>query len=383
MGVFSRYVLRQVSSAVILILTTLIIIIWVSVALKELKLMTSEGQSAGIFLYMTILAMPQIIGVVMPIALLIACIHTLNKASGDSEIIVMTAAGAGRWQMAKPLLALGGFVMLCVLANNAYLQPTAMRELRSYIIKVRTDLISHVMKPGRFTTPVGGLTFHIRNRADNGDILGFVLHDTRSRDQIMTIMAHRAKLVKQDGDPFMVMFDGHIHRRSRKTSAVQIIEFKKYIFDLSQFEKGKNQKIHYKTYESYIGELYDPPPDNHHFKNRPGTFRAELHDRLSNPLYPLLFVLVAVASLGYARTTREDRLRTIGTAFGFAAAARLLGLSAVNLLAKNEWAVVLVWGIPVGGILAASYIIQTRGIPGPKTKNAKAGGKQTASGATA
>ena len=127
MGVYSRYVFRQTAGAVTMILATLIVIIWVSVALKDIKLMTSEGQSMGIFLYMTLLAMPQIIGIIMPVALLIACIHILNKLSGDSEIIVMAASGAGRWQFARPLLLLGLFITGLVIANNALVQPTAQR----------------------------------------------------------------------------------------------------------------------------------------------------------------------------------------------------------------------------------------------------------------
>lgn len=361
MGVYSRYVFRQTAGAVVMILATLIIIIWVSVALKDIDLMTSEGQTLGVFLYMTILAMPQIIGIVLPMALLIACIHNLNKLSGDSEIIVMAASGAGRWKFAWPLLLLGIIAMLLVLANNAYLQPTAQRELRSYIIKVRTDLIAHVLQPGRFTTPIKKLTFHIRARGENGDILGFIMHDARDENQIMSYMANRSRLIKKGDNAYLVMYDGHIHRKAKNSPDVQVIAFDQYIFDLSRFEGGKGKKIHYKTYESYIGELYNPSPDNVHFKRRPGSFRAELHDRLSNPLYPILFVLTALALLGFPRTTREDRLVSILIAFALAAGARLGGMLSVNMLTKNEAAIFLVYGIPIGGILLAAYFIQTKG----------------------
>ena len=361
MGVYNRYVFRQTGGAVVMILATLMIIIWVSVALKDIKLMTSEGQTLGIFLYMTMLAMPQIMGIVLPMALLIACTHNLDKFSGDSEIIVMAASGAGRWKFASPLLLLGVIATLLIFINNAYLQPTALRELRSYIIKVRTDLIAHVLQPGRFTTPIDNLTFHIRAREDNGDILGFIMHDSRDENQVMSYMANRSKLIKRDNNAYMVMYDGHIHRRTAKSPDVQVIAFDQYIFDLSRFGSGKGNKIHYKTYESYIGELYSPPPDNHHFKSRPGSFRAAFHDRLSNPLYPILFVLIALALLGFPRTTREDRMISVIAAIALAAGARLGGLLSVNLLAKNEAAILLVYGIPIGGIVLAAYFIQTRG----------------------
>ena len=370
MGVYSRYVFRQTSGAVIIILMTLIVIIWVSVALKEIKLMTSEGQSVGVFLYMTVLAMPQIIGVVLPVALLIACIHSLNKLSGDSEIIVMAASGAGRWQFAWPLLLLGLITTILIIANNAYVQPTALRELRSYIIQVRTDLIAHVLQPGRFTSPMNNLTFHIRAREENGDILGFILHDSRDEKQVMSYMANRSRLVQKDKNAYMIMYDGHIHRKVQKDDNIQIIAFEQYIFDLSRFEASeKRAKIYYKNNESYIGELMWPTPDNPYYKRRPGIFKAELHDRLSNPLYPILYVLVAFAMLGYARSTRENGMKNVVLAFSYAAAARLAGLLSVNLAAKNEMATILVYGIPIGGILAAIFIIQTRGMDLRKHRN--------------
>ena len=65
--------------------------------------MTSQGQDALRFLVMTALAIPSMLALIAPIALLIACIHVLNRLSGDSELIVMTAGGAPVWALLKPL----------------------------------------------------------------------------------------------------------------------------------------------------------------------------------------------------------------------------------------------------------------------------------------
>ena len=52
-----------------------------------------------------------------------------------------------------------------------------MRALRDLIPQVRTDLISQVLQPGRFSSPEPGLTFHIRDRSLTGDLLGLLVHD--------------------------------------------------------------------------------------------------------------------------------------------------------------------------------------------------------------
>jgi len=47
---------------------------------------------------------------------------------------------------------------------NHYGMPWSLRWLRDYVIQMRSDLISQVIQPGRFSSPEMGLTFHIRDR---------------------------------------------------------------------------------------------------------------------------------------------------------------------------------------------------------------------------
>ena len=123
MHIFSRYVFWQAAGALLLILLSLTSVVWIAVALRQLELMTSQGQDVLRFLTMTSLAIPSMLALIAPIALLIASIHVLNRLSSDSELIVMTAGGMppGRcsspsacwrswWRSACPRQPLGGAV---------------------------------------------------------------------------------------------------------------------------------------------------------------------------------------------------------------------------------------------------------------------------------
>ena len=50
MRILSRYVFRQTAGALILILVSLTGVVWIAVALRQLELMTSQGQDALRFL---------------------------------------------------------------------------------------------------------------------------------------------------------------------------------------------------------------------------------------------------------------------------------------------------------------------------------------------
>ena len=86
--------------------------------------------------------------------------------------------------------------------------------LREYVIQVRTDLISQVLQPGQFSSPERNLTFHIRDRTYDGELLGILMQDARDKKQVMSYLAERGALVKQADSTFLVMTNGHIVRAS-------------------------------------------------------------------------------------------------------------------------------------------------------------------------
>ena len=156
MDIIGRYIFRQTASSLAMILITLTLIVWMTTALRQISLVTDQGQSVLIFLKITLLAMPNLIAIVAPVALLISALHSLNRLSGDSELIVLSASGSTVWRVMKPYLLLALIVHGLHACSNAYLAPQSMRILREYAIKVRTDLISQVLQPGKFSSPESG-----------------------------------------------------------------------------------------------------------------------------------------------------------------------------------------------------------------------------------
>jgi len=355
MSLIGRYIFRQTATALLMILITLTLIVWLATAMRQLSLITNQGQGFWVFMQITTLAMPNLIAIVAPIALLIACLHTLNRLAGDSELIVLSAAGATIWRVLQPYLALAMLVVAFIIAVNAYILPQSTSLLRDYITQIRTDIISQVLQPGQFTEMDRGLTFHVRDRSPSGELLGLMLHDERDAKRIMTYLADRGRIFERDGRAFLVMYEGHIHRQQQDSREVNIVTFDSYLFDLSQLaltDRGKPEND-LKPREMFLSELMFPDKTHPQYNKMKGKIRAELHERLANPLYPILFVLIAVLHLGSPRTTRDGRLESVVMAFVVAAGLRMIGLAATNLAAKQAWAVALIYGAPLIGIAGA------------------------------
>ncbi|MEO0672311.1 MAG: LPS export ABC transporter permease LptF [Pseudomonadota bacterium] len=362
MAIFSRYIFRQALSALVLILVSLTAVIWIAVALKQLKLVTTSGQDATTFLLITTLAVPKLLALIAPIALLIATIFILNRLSGDSELIIVTASGGSLWRFAAPLLLLAAIVSGGAMLVNHLIMPASMKEVRSLITKVRTDLITQVLQPGKFAEADGGVTVHVRERALNGDLLGVLFHDARKPKEITTLSAERGRIVKTDTGTFLRLQNGAIIRQADVIAPSEIIRFQSYAIDLSSLQKAA-PKHSWRANERYTSELIFLDADDPYVKRARGKLVAELHERFAGPLYPFVFVLIALAFMGQAQSTRTSRTKAMVASFVVAATVRVLGLAANNMIARDDSAIPLLYAVPILGMLLALFIIRVTGRP--------------------
>lgn len=365
MQIISRYVFRQAASVLLLILLSLGGIVWIALALRELNVVTSGGQNTWTLLQMTTLALPNLLGVIAPFALLIAVVQVLSRLNGDSELIVLTASGATIWSVARPLLLLAAIVSMAVSLVNHIGMPWSLRSLREFVVQVRTDLLTQVIQPGRFNSPETGLTFHIRDRAQNGELLGLIMQDQRKPPQSQAFLADRGVIVKQDDNSFLVMTDGHIINRNKPDEPAQIIVFDRYAIDLDQFEPKEAGKYVYKPRERYFSELMWPDTNDKSYQKTVGFYRSELHERLSNPLYPFVFVMIALATVGQAQSTRQNRAATMIVGLMTAAGVRFAGLALNNIVVLNAAATPLLYALPIAAILASLVVIRRAAKPRP------------------
>ena len=80
MGSIGRYIFRTTFGAFLLVLVSLTAVIWMTQALRDIDLMTSQGQTILVFIGITSLIIPLLVLVIAPIALVIAVAHVLQQA---------------------------------------------------------------------------------------------------------------------------------------------------------------------------------------------------------------------------------------------------------------------------------------------------------------
>src|SRR3954447_5336221 len=97
MGSIGRYIFRTTFGAFLVICASVTALMWITQALRDIDLMTSQGPSIFVFRRSSGLIIPMRVLLIARIALMIAGARVLSRLGSDSERIVMSASGIPPW----------------------------------------------------------------------------------------------------------------------------------------------------------------------------------------------------------------------------------------------------------------------------------------------
>lgn len=352
----SHYVLRQMVGPVLLFTFILTGVIWLSQSLRLLDLVINRGQSAPVFLYLTLLMIPGLMVIVLPIAFFAGTLFGLHKLNADSELVVMSASGYSRWQLAVPVLVVAGAVVAATYFCTLYLMPQTQRLMKDKVLDIRADIGAAMLTEGAFNTPADGLTVFIRELSSDGHIRGILVHDNRDIKHPITYLAESGMLAQTPAGARLIMHDGTIQQSGGAGAQLSVLRFQRYVFDLDQFA-GQVQQKERETSERFLPELFWPKiqkdPGNH-IRN---IYLAEGHNRLSAPLYPIAFAFIALAAVTRGRRARGSYALRLTIASAVAGVLRIIGYGLQGVVARDPAFAILLYLVPLlGAALAAAEI---------------------------
>ncbi|MES1154936.1 MAG: LptF/LptG family permease, partial [Pseudorhodoplanes sp.] len=254
------------------------------------------------------------------------------------ELIVMNAAGMSPWRLFKPFVATAAVVSVIVMFLTAWGAPKSMRLLRDWATEVRADLVTNIVQPGRFMGLDRGMTFHIRERRPNGQLMGIFVEDRTNPEQQATFLAEEGEIIKSEQGTYLLLKNGTVQRKEKNQRDPTMVVYDRYAFDLARMS-STGQARNMSTRERYIWELMWPDP-NDPGQNTPQRW-SELNDRILSPFYPFAFVIIAFAYPGAPRTTRQGRSAAIAGALFGVATLRIVGFASIVTSLSKPWAVAI------------------------------------------
>lgn len=353
----TQYIIRQVAWPLLFASLTLVGVIWLTQSLRFIDRIVNNNLSIGSFFYLTMLVLPGVTAIILPIAAFCATLYAYNRLAGDSELVVLSGSGFSRLSLTRPAWILAGGLVLLLYTIGLFLGPLSARTLRTTQYEFRTALAGMVIMEGVFNTLSNNLTVYVRERNAEGEMRGILVHDSRDAQRPVTMMAERAMLVLTAQGPRLVMAKGNRQQVEQGRRSLSILYFDNYSLDLSTYSKQDGEGWREPS-ERYLHELFwINEKDLDDIANRT-KLMVEGHRRLAAPLYTPALMMIAIAGvIGGQFNRRGQGLRLLGTA-SVAIVVQLASLGVAQAAMRQPLLVPLLYLAPLGFLAGALWLLR-------------------------
>lgn len=368
-----RYILTQLLTLFGFFALVLISVYWINRAVRLFEQLLGDGQTALVVLEFTALTLPLVISVVLPVAAFVAAAYGANRMAGESELVVMRAAGLSPWQMARPVLVFGVFVGLMVAVLVHGLVPMARARMADRQAEVAENITAQFLRPGEFQYPGDGFTLFIREIATDGRLLDLFLEDARDPDNRTAYTAEETLVVRGEKGPVLVMLRGmsqnlRLDGDQRRLSVTRFDELSYDIGGLIARTEARGRDL-----RDY-GTLHLLRPDAALLAATGKTAaeaRVTAHERLAQPLLAPVAALIGFATLLIGGYSRFGVWRQVLWAILGLIAVQFLTNAAANAAGRNpaQWPLLYIPAI-LGAVLCIGLLWLAARPPRPPRKAA-------------
>ncbi len=273
----------------------LVSVYWVNRAVSLFDQLIGDGQSALVFLELSMLTLPAVIRSVLPVAAFAAAVFVTNRLANESELLVMQATGFSAFRLVRPVLIFGLIVagLLAVLAH--LLVPAARAELAQRQGEIAENITARFLTEGAFLHPATGITIYIREVTETGELREVFLSDARNPESRTSYTAQRALIVRGEDGPKLVMLQGLAQTIRYQSEQIFVTRFADFTYDLGDLI-GQGRADRRDLREMPTSALLTPDDRLLELtRATPAAVLTELHNRIVHPL-----LAPVAASLGFA-----------------------------------------------------------------------------------
>jgi lipopolysaccharide export system permease protein len=365
---FDRYLLSQLLVHFGFFALVLVGVYWVNRAVTLFDQLMSDGQSAMVFVEFSLLTLPNVIRLVLPIAAFVASVYVANKLTVESELVVMQATGFSAFRMARPVayFGLGVAVMMAILVH--VLVPMSRTTMIQERAALSENITVRFLTDGQFTHPSKGVTFYINQIDSTGQLRDLFLEDGRIPGESTTFTARKALFVRGDSGPKLIMFDGMAQTLDRKSQRISVTRFADFTYDLGAL---LTRSVGHRRSSAEMSTLELLWPTDQVLNEAQSTTSAmfyEANNRLAEPILSVAVVLIGFGTLLLGGFSRLGLWRQIAFAVGLLVIVQ--GISTVSTQFGTQlaqgWA--LAYVAPVTGLSISAALLWWAGRSRPVPK---------------
>ncbi|MBI1172227.1 LPS export ABC transporter permease LptF [bacterium] len=358
-----RYLLSQFLQLFGFFALVLVGVYWINKAVDLFDQLIGDGQSGMVFVEFSLLTLPTVIKLVLPIAAFVATVYGTNRLITESELVVMQATGFSSFRLARPVLYFGLLVGLMMSLMGHFLVPASRNTLAAARATMSENVTARYLTPGQFAHPSDQVTLYIRDISPKGELLDLFLSDARSPTETTIYTARTALFVRGDAGPKLIMFNGMAQELDAASQLLSVTRFADFTFDIGGLLTTPARSDRSMAELTTPELLWPTPALEAETGQSAGRLRFEGHNRFAEPMLAVSVTLIGFSSLLVGGFSRFGLWRQIAMAVGLLVLVQGLSTSAADLGARVPQGYLLAYVAPVVGLFIALGLLWWVGRP--------------------
>ena len=295
---------KLLSDCLIFFLITLLgitSIIWVFQAVNFLDIIIEDGRNYSVYMQYTLLNIPKIISKVLPFCLFFSFSYVFIKYEMNNELMIFWNHGIEKISLINFFLTFSFFLLIAQMILTSIIVPKSEEISRGQLRTSDIDYFEGLIKPKKFNDTIKGLTIYADDKNKNNEFINIYIKKT-AEDSFQITYAKKGIFVNKGNNKVLVLYDGQT--LSSNQGKITNFSFSKSDFGLG--DMNSHLVVHQKLQEQSTRGLIDCikslfVEENKNIlncnKDNPRNVYRELIERLINPFYLPLLILISSINL--------------------------------------------------------------------------------------
>ena len=295
---------KLLSDCLIFFLITLLgisSIIWVFQAVNFLDIIIEDGRNYSVYMQYTLLNIPKIISKVFPFCLFFSFSYIFIKYEMNNELMIFWNHGIEKISLINFFLTFSFFLLIAQMILTSIIVPKSEEISRGQLRTSDVDYFEGLIKPKKFNDTIKGLTIYADDKNKNNEFINIYIKKT-AEDSFQITYAKKGIFENKGNNKVLVLYDGQT--LSSNQGKITNFSFSKSDFGLG--DMNSHLVVHQKLQEQSTRGLIDCVKslfveENKNIlncnKDNPRNVYRELIERLINPFYLPLLILISSINL--------------------------------------------------------------------------------------
>ena len=244
--ILKRYLMKELFSPFAITLVTITFVLLLDEIIDLLNLIIEKDLDFMTVINIFSLALPFLLALSIPMAVLMATILAFGRLSVDSEIIAIKSGGINIFKLVRPIYLLALLLSLFMIYFNNRILPETNHKFSNLRMQVSMQKPMKIITPNEYID-FGKYTVIVKETSEEL-MKGIVIYDRSNTQFPKTIVANRGVLIPIDSGSSLkaILYDGEMHERDAKDadkySITTFTEFTLNIFGLDdKIEIGERE----------------------------------------------------------------------------------------------------------------------------------------------